>query len=208
MAATVGASSPGAGCLRSLRDDGWLSAALGRLAGGAFSPLLPALTGAAVAVVLLAVGIGQLGGISLFAPVAALLLAGVGAGHPHDGRWDWAAPLLLRGTEYLYVFAVGLSAEVAQPLLFVLVAALAARDWTRGRPCSGGFPGGRGQAQDWTARAMLGWDGRMLVLALGAVLGLLPFAFGLLAGYVWVLNGWSLTSRWLATEVVDHRRGA
>lgn len=204
MATSERAGSLKPACLRELRDDGWVSSALGRLAGGALAPVLPAVVGAAVAVVLLGAGIGQLGGVSLFAPVAALLLAGVGAGHPHDGRWDWTVPPLLRGTEYLYCFAVGLSPDVPQPLPFVLVAALAARDWVRSRPWSAP----PGWSEGWPARAMLGWDGRMLVLAAGGVLGVLPFAFGVLAGYLWVLTAWSVADRWLATEPGDAHSGA
>ncbi|MDS1269737.1 DUF5941 domain-containing protein [Lipingzhangella sp. LS1_29] len=200
IVSAAGPETPDRLSLRELRDDGWLSTALGRLAAGAFAPLLPAVTGSTVAVVLLAVGIGPLGGVSLLAPVAALLLAGVGAAHAHDGRWDWAVPLLLRGTEYLYVLALGFGAGVPLPLPFALVAALAARDWARGCPSQPRGPDGLGIA-------MLGWDGRMLVLAVGGMLDALPFAFGLLAGYLWVLNVWAVGSRWLDTELGDGRAG-
>ncbi|CAM3633730.1 hypothetical protein GCM10009799_26020 [Nocardiopsis rhodophaea] len=182
--------------LRDLRDDGHLSVALGRLAAGALPPLLPALAGALVVGVLLLAGLGRLSGITLFAPAAALLLAGVASGHPHDGRFDWMVPPVLRGTEYLYLLALGYGSGVPGPLVFVLLTAVVLhhRDAVR-RPGCGVRP------PAWITRAMLGWDGRMLLIACGGVLGWLPFAYGVLAGYLVVLLVGEATRSWLATPV-------
>lgn len=190
----MGSPDPAAAVdLRSLRDDGYLSRGLGRLAAGALPPLPPAAVGALVTAVLALAGFGQLGGITLFAPAAALLLAGVGAGHRHDGRADWLVPPILRGTEYLYLAALGDGFAVPGPLMFLLLAAVVAQHCdTAARLRCGVRP------VPWVASAMLGWDGRMLLLAIGAMLGWLPFAYGLLAGYLWVLCGWTAITRWLA----------
>ncbi|MDA8370088.1 MAG: DUF5941 domain-containing protein [Nocardiopsaceae bacterium] len=182
--------------LRFLRDDGHLSAGLGRFAAGALPPLLPALGGAMVVGVLLLSGLGRLSGITLFAPVAALLLAGVASGHPHQGRFDWMVPPVLRGTEYLYLLSLGSGADVPEPLVFALVTAVALHhcDAVHRARCGARPPA-------WVMRAMLGWDGRMLLIAIGGVLGWLPFAYGVLAGYLTVLLVWETATSWLATPV-------
>ncbi|MFC7327488.1 DUF5941 domain-containing protein [Marinactinospora rubrisoli] len=182
--------------LRVLRDDGHLATALGRLTGDALPPLLPTVTGAAVTLVLLLAGLGEVSGITLFAPAAVLLLSGVAAGHPHDGRFDWMAPPVLRATEYLYLLALGHQAGVPGPLVYVLLTTVALHHgdvvhrtrWAAGPPA-------------WVMRAMLGWDGRMLLVAAGGMLGWLPFTYGLLAGYLTVLLVWETTTSWLATPV-------
>ncbi len=54
---------------------------------------------------------------------------------------------------------------------------------------------------------MLGWDGRMLVIAAGGAMGWFPFAYGLLLGYLTVLLVWETATSWLAapvTTVADH----
>ncbi|TQN30383.1 hypothetical protein FHX37_0260 [Haloactinospora alba] len=186
------------------RDDGHLGSALGILAAGALPPLLPAVVGAGATCALLAAGLGNLTGITLFAPVALLLLAGLASRHPHDGRSDWMVPPILRGTEYLYLLALGYGAGVAEPLVFVLIAAvvLRHRDVAHRARCGVAPP-------LWARRAALGWDGRMALAALGGVLGWAPFVYGALAGYVLVLLGAESAVSWCATPVTtatDRRR--
>ncbi len=184
------------GDVRFFRDDGYLGSALGWLVAGAVPPLLPALGGASIAVTLLVVGLGRDSGITLFAPVVALLLSGVASGHPHDGRVDWMVPPILRGTEYGYLLALGHGSDVPGPLVFALLAAVAVhhRDLTCRARC-----GVRPPARNVGAR--LGWDGRMLVVALGGVLGWLPFVYGVLASYLVALLVWQSWTGWLATPV-------
>ena len=57
----------------------------------------------------------------------------------------------------------------------------------------------------WIAKAGLGWEGRMLVGALGAVFGVEVFAFAVLAVYLWVLFGWESLTGWVAA--VQHENG-
>ena len=58
-------------------------------------PLPPALTGLAAVCVLAVLGLRDIPGFLLLAPVAAMLLAAVGSGHRHDGRLDWIVPVLI-----------------------------------------------------------------------------------------------------------------
>ncbi|TDQ51915.1 DUF5941 domain-containing protein [Actinorugispora endophytica] len=182
--------------LRFLRDDGHLSAGIGTLVQGALPPFLPALAGILVMGVLLATGLGDLTGITLFAPAAALLLSGVASGHPHDGRFDWIVPPLLRGAEYLYLLALGYGAGVPGPMVFALIAVVVLHHASAVRRARCGVP-----PSEWAMRAMLGWDGRMLVVAAGGVMGWFPFAYGLLAGYLAVVLVWESATSWLATPV-------
>ncbi|QBI52467.1 DUF5941 domain-containing protein [Streptomonospora litoralis] len=184
--------------LRFLRDDGHVSTALGRLAAGGLPPLLPTLAGALVAGVLMLTGLHQLSGITLFAPVAALLLSGVASGHPHDGRFDRLVPPLLRATEYLYLLALGYGSGVPLPLVFALLTAVALHHADAVHRTRTGL-----RPSAWVMRAMLGWDGRMLVAAVGGALGWLPFIYGVLTGYLAVLLVWEATTSWLAAPIAE-----
>ncbi|WP_017570846.1 DUF5941 domain-containing protein [Nocardiopsis halotolerans] len=187
--------------LRLLRDDGHISLLLGRIAPGAVPPLLTVLTGLLVATTLLAAGHGRLAGITLFAPVAALLLSGLASGHPHDGRFDWLVPPVLRVTEYGYLAVLGLASGVPGPLVFVLLMTVACHhgdDATR--PTVGVERPARGAA--------LGWDGRMLVVAVGGALHALAAAYGILAGYLAVLLVREAARTWSATPVANVRASA
>lgn len=154
------------------RDDGPLARWLGRPVRGQLVPLPPALTGLAAASVLAVLGLRDLPGLLLLAPVVAMLLAAVGSSHPHDGRLDWIVPALLQAGQYVYIIAVGFASAVPAAVIFVLCALIALHYADRA-----------GRAQ---ARAALGWEGRMLAVGLGAALGVATFAYLVLAAYV----GW------------------
>ncbi|MFV2197032.1 DUF5941 domain-containing protein [Nocardiopsis sp. LOL_012] len=186
--------------LRVLRDDGHLCTLLGRAAPGAVAPLLPALTGLLVVGTLLAAVRGELAGITLFAPVAALLLSGPSSGHPHDGRFDRLVPLVLRATEYGYLAVLGLASGVPGPLVFVLLVVVACHH--RDGVCRPAVGVAR---PAWVRRAALGWDGRMLVLAVGGAFGALTPAYGVLAAYLAVLLVREAVRSWSATPVTEVR---
>jgi hypothetical protein len=83
-----------------------------------------------------------------------MLLAALGARHPHGGRADWLVPPLLLVGEGIFLAALGFS-RVWLPVIFALLAAvvihhtdIAYRAWS-GRPI--------------VRRPRLGWDGRMLL---------------------------------------------
>ncbi len=175
------------------RDDGRLAGWLGRPVRGQLVPLPPALTGLAAVCVLAALGLRDLPGFLLIAPVIAMLLAAVGSSHPHDGRLDWIVPVVLQVGQYIYIAAVGSATGVPAPVIFALCAVLAVR-----------YEDLAGHAQ---RHAALGWDGRMIVAGLGAALGIATFAYLLLAAYVGVLSsarkpgqaGWQ---RWRRPPVI------
>ncbi len=184
--------------LRGLRDDGPLCRLLGRLAPGAAPPLPTAAAAALVVLVLLAADRGQPAGITLFAPVAALLLSGTASRHPHGGRYDRFVPPVLRATEYTYLTVVGLATGVPGPLVFVLLMTVAChhRDDAVRPPV--------GVTRSRRARASaLGWDGRMLVVAAGSALHVLTPVYGILAGYLAVLLVAEAVRTWSATPVAD-----
>ncbi|OOC57281.1 hypothetical protein NOSIN_17625 [Nocardiopsis sinuspersici] len=189
--------------MRILRDDSRLSRLLGGIAPGAVPPLLSALTGALVVGTLLAADQGRLAGITLFAPVAALLLSGLASGHPHDGRFDRLVPPVLRLTEYGYLSVLGLASGVPGPLVFVLLVVVVChhRD-EAARPAAGTV------RPESVRAAALGWDGRMLVTAVGGAFHTLTPVYGILAGYLAVLLVREAVRTWSATPVADVRAGA
>jgi hypothetical protein len=124
-------------------------------------------------------------------PIEVMMLAALGAWHPHDGPLDWLVPALLLTGEGLYLAALGLSRSVAPWLVFALLAAVIARHLDlacRARA-------GRGLLDD---KFGLGWEGRMLVAGAAAVAGVVPLAYAVLAGYLWLLFSWDFLSGWLA----------
>lgn len=184
--------------LRLLRDDSHIGVLLGRIVPGLAPPLLTAVAAAVVVLVLIAADGGQLTGITLFAPVAALLLSGLASGHPHDGRYDWLVPPVLRVTEYSYLAVVGLASGVPGPLVFVLLITVVChhRDDVA-RPAVGV------SRPVWVRRAALGWDGRMLVIAVGGAFSALTTAYGILAAYLAILLVREAVRTWSATPVTD-----
>ncbi|MEV5569140.1 DUF5941 domain-containing protein [Spirillospora sp. NPDC052269] len=168
--------------LRAYRDDGPICVALGTLPRGHLPPLPGALVALAVSAVLLATGVGEQHSLALFAPVAVLLLTGLASGHAHTGRLDWLVPPTIRAIEYGYLAVLGFAQSVPAPLIFVLLGVLAFHHYdTVYRTRQGFWPA------DWLFPAGLGWEGRMLVVALFGLSGFLPFAYAALAAYLGVL---------------------
>jgi hypothetical protein len=182
--------------LAAYRDDGVVSRWLGRLVQGRLPPLPPVLVGLFVTCVLTALGLENLPGILVLTPVEAMLLAGLGACHPHDGRLDWLVPALLEAGECVFLAALGFSHRVPAALVFALLAGLIMRHLDvayRARS-------GRGIPAD---RFGLGWDGRMLLAGLAAMIGIVPLVYAALSGYLLVLFCWDFLSGWLHPTVGD-----
>ncbi|HUK68622.1 MAG TPA: DUF5941 domain-containing protein [Streptosporangiaceae bacterium] len=188
------------------RDDGVVAQSLGGFVDGQLPPLLPAIVGVTVTVILSAVGVAHLRGLMVLAPVVAMALAGLGSGHPHDGSLDWLVPPLLQVGEYVFLAALALAWHVPIPLLFALVGIIALHHYDIVYRVGRGPIGRAAAAPDttpvsvpprWIARAGLGWEGRMLVAAVGAILGVEVFAFAALAVYLWVLFGWESVTGWI-----------
>jgi Family of unknown function (DUF5941) len=187
---------PGYDGLAGYRDDGVVSRWLGRMVQGRLPPLPPVLVGLFVTCVLTALGLGNLPGILVLTPVEAMLLAGLGACHPHDGRLDWLVPALLEAGECVFLAALGFSHRVPAPLVFAVLAGLILRHLDvayRARA-------GRGIRAD---RFGLGWDGRMLLAGVAAMIGIVPFVYAALSGYLLVLFCWDFLSGWLHPTVRD-----
>jgi hypothetical protein len=185
------AAWPEDGVLPAYRDDGALSSWIGALVDGRLPPLPPILVGLLVTGVLAALGLGNLPGILVLTPVEAMMLAALGARHPHDGRLDWLAPALLLTGEGVFLAALGLARGVTPWLVFALLAAVVVRhaDLACRARAGLGIP-----ADIWG----LGWEGRMLLAGVAAVAGIVPFAYAALSGYLWLLFIWDSLSGWLA----------
>ena len=185
------------GGLAAYRGDGAVSRWLGGLVQGRLPPLPPVLVGLLVTCVLAALGLGNLPGILVLTPVEAMLLASLGACHPHDGRLDWLVPALLQTGECIFLAALGFSRHVPAAVVFALLAAVTMRHVDLAYRARSGH----GIAAD---RFGLGWDGRMLLAGVAAVAGIAPLAYAVLAGYLWLLFCWDFLSGWLLTTVGDH----
>jgi hypothetical protein len=178
------------GELAAYRGDGAPSRWVGGLVQGRLPPLPPVFVGLLVTCVLAALGLGNLPGMLVLTPIEAMMLAALGAWHPHDGRLDWLVPALLMAGECVFLAALGFSRHVAAALVFALLAAVIMRHVDlafRART-------GRGVAADVSG---LGWDGRMLLAGIAAVAGIVPFAYTVVSGYLWLLFSWDFFSRWL-----------
>ncbi len=203
----MAAAPPSDGVLLSYRDDGIIAQSLGGFVDGQLPPLLPAVVGVTVTVILSAVGVAHLRGLMVLAPVVAMALAGLGSGHPHDGRLDWLVPPLLQIGEYVFLAALALAWHVPIPLLFALVGIIALHHYDIVYRVGRG-PVGRAATPvsappRWIAKAGLGWEGRMLVAAIGAMLGIEVFAFAALAVYLWVLFGRESVTGWIGAVQRD-----
>lgn len=176
------------------RDDGPLSRGMGALVSGQLPPLPALIAGAFVTGVLLLIGVAGSDGLAVFAPAVTLLLAGPGSSHPHDGRFDWLVPPVLRLIEYTFIAAIGFAHDVPPVLIFALLGALAFHHYDliyRLRQ--------RVYPPPWLSTFGLGWDGRMIVVSLVALTGFVTGGFALLALYLWGLFGWESLTCWLAT---------
>jgi len=176
--------------LNAYRGDGMLARWFGLLVQGRLVPLPPVLVGLLVTCVLAGLGLSNLSGVLLLTPIEAMMLAALGAWHPHDGRLDWLVPTLLTAGECVFLAALGLSRHVTGALIFALLAAVLIRHIDLAYRARAGY----GLLVD---RFGLGWEGRMLLVAIAAIAGILPFAFALLSGYLWLLFCWEFLSGWL-----------
>ncbi|WP_344855398.1 DUF5941 domain-containing protein [Planomonospora alba] len=173
------------------RDDGVPSRVMGALVAGQLPPLPPALVGMFVTGVLLSIGVAGTDDLAVFAPAVALLLTGPGSSHPHDGRLDWLVPPILRLTEYGFTAAVGFAHGVPPWLVFALLGAVVFHHYDVVNRVREGL-----RPPLWLAAAGLGWDGRMLLIALGGITGQVVPVFVLLALYLWGLFGWEGFTCW------------
>jgi hypothetical protein len=120
-----GTGQPGAGAVLRSRDDGTLARWFGSLVRGQLMPLPPALLALAAVAMLAHLGLRDLPGLLILAPALVMLVAAPGASHRHDGRFDWLAPAVLQGAQFVYIAALGFAVGVPAPITFLLCAAVA-----------------------------------------------------------------------------------
>jgi len=179
--------------LAAYRGDGVLASWVGALVDGRLPPLPPLLAGLLVTGVLAALGLENLPGILVLTPLEAMMLAALGARHPHDGRLDWLVPALLLAGEGVFLAALGLARHVTPWVVFALLAAVLVRHVDlacRARA-------GQGIEADVLG---LGWEGRMLLAGVAATAGIVPFAYAVLSGYLWLLFIRDFLTGWLGPD--------
>ncbi|WP_217370340.1 DUF5941 domain-containing protein [Nonomuraea antri] len=175
------------------RDDGALSRSMGLLVAGQLPPLPPVVAGTFVTGVLLLIGVAASDGLAVFAPAVTLLLAGPGSSHPHDGRLDWLVPPILRLIEYSFIAAVAFAHGISPVLIFLVLGAMAFHHYDLVyRIRQHVYP------PPWLSTFGLGWDGRMMLVALAAISGWVTTGYVVLAVYLWCLFGWESLTCWLA----------
>lgn len=175
------------------RDDGGIAKAMGAVVAGQLPPLPPAVAGAFVTGVLLAVGVAESAALAIFTPIVTVLLIGPGSSHAHDGRLDWLVPPILRLVEYGFVVSVGFAWSVPAPVVFALLAAVLFHHYDLVQRVRR-----RVYPPPWLATAGLGWEGRMLLVAFAALAEAVTACFVLLAGYLWCLFLWESVTCWAA----------
>ncbi|MEU4234918.1 DUF5941 domain-containing protein [Nonomuraea sp. NPDC026600] len=189
--------------LLAYRDDGPLVHALaGRLGKGI--PPVPATLIALVAIVAITVaGVLKPGPILLVPPLLLLLLVLPTAPRDHLGRLDWLTPPLLRGTEFLTIIVVGLAADVPKWLLFVLVYVVGYHTYdTVYRTRQSIWP------PAWVFHAGLGWELRLLIIGVGAALGVLTPVLAVLTAYLFVLFAVESVTSWVRLDKASAQAGA
>jgi hypothetical protein len=165
------------------RDDGALARWAGQLVRGNIVPLPPICAAVGAVALLAALGLGGLPAMVAPAPVMALLLAAPGSAHPHDGRADWLAPILLALGQYMYLAGLGFGRQVPGPLVFALCAMTAA--WYAGLARPSPALGTRsGKARPVGG---LGWESRMFVVTFAAIVGIANVGYLGLSVYLGVL---------------------
>jgi hypothetical protein len=171
------------------RDDGALARLVGRLgarAGVRVPPLPSAGLAALAGLVLLGVVAGAPGGGvgaaaragCVVATDVCLCVAALAGRQPHDGGLDWFVPAALRAAELTVIVAVAVAGGVPLPVLYALVAVLALFHYDLAARVNRA-------SSPLVARALgLGWDGRLLVLAVAGVGGVAVPVFVVLVGWL------------------------
>jgi hypothetical protein len=90
----------------------------------------------------------------------------------------------------VFLGALGLARQVTPWVVFALLAAVLVRHVDLACRARAGL----GLEADVLG---LGWEGRMLLAGVAATVGLVPFAYAALAGYLWLLFIWEFFTVWL-----------
>jgi len=197
-----GGSLAASATLLRLRDDGALARALGALVRGNLLPLPPAILSLAAVSALALLGLHGLPGALTIGPAIVMLLAAPGSANSHGGRFDWLVPVLLLGTQVLYLAAAGEGERVPGPVIFALVAALLVRYAELASPGRPVFLTRPRRHLGWGREygTELGWEGRVLFAGVAAALGIATVGYLALTAYLAVLVGAKVVRSCLAPE--------
>ncbi|RVX38259.1 hypothetical protein EDD27_0552 [Nonomuraea polychroma] len=189
--------------LLAYRDDGPLTHMVAPRLGRGLPPV-PATLAALLTVTALAVtGLLQPGPILLVPVAICLLLILPTAPSDHLGRFDWLTPPLLRGTEFLAIIAIGLAADAPKWLLFVLVYVVGYHTYdTVYRTRQSIWP------PAWVFHAGLGWEVRLLIIGVGAALGIVTPVLAVLTAYLFVLFAVESVTSWVRLDKASAQAGA
>ncbi|GAB1689055.1 hypothetical protein KRM28CT15_08580 [Krasilnikovia sp. M28-CT-15] len=160
------------------------------LALAAAAALVPAVLSVVLLVATPPVGVSR---VALAVAAVLVLGAGLAARAPHDGPLDWLVPAALRAAEYLTVVAVSLVGGVSTPVTYALLFALALRHYDVTARMEKAAPAAAATG------AVLGWDGRVLLLTVAGVAGLATDVEAVLA--LWVAGA-------VVVQAVVDRRAA
>jgi phosphatidylglycerophosphate synthase len=133
---------------------------------------------AGVAALAAAAAVAFPGRITLIVAGLLALGAGLAARDAHAGPLDWLVPAALRASEYLLVVAVALVGSVPPPVCYLLLFMLALRHYDVTARMEKGAPGSP------AVGALLGWDGRVVLLVVAALAGVATLGTAVLAGAV------------------------
>jgi hypothetical protein len=176
-AAAVAPAARPAGTLELYRDDGPLARALGVTLGRALrlpAAILALLAALPVFVAIALEGSGASHALAAAVVAWAVLLGGASSGRPHDGRFRWAVPPLLRALDYAgLLWIASLASSGAVDGAFALLGALAFRHYDlvyRVRHQAAEPPA-------WVGVVAGGWEGRLIAGCVLLSAGALPAGF-------------------------------
>ncbi|WP_214411956.1 DUF5941 domain-containing protein [Sphaerisporangium fuscum] len=183
--------------LLAYRDDGPLVALLR----GKMGPGLPPVPAALVALLAVAaIGVAGLldagtGPIMLLPVLVMVVLVVPSAARDHLGRFDWLVPPLIRGAEFLTILVLGLAAGSPKWLLYVLIYVVGYHTYdTVYRTRQSIWPA------PWVFQAGLGWEVRLLLLGVGAALGLMTWVVAVMCVYLGVLFAVESITSWVGLD--------
>ncbi|MEU8202147.1 DUF5941 domain-containing protein [Streptosporangium sp. NPDC049046] len=181
--------------LLAYRDDGPLVTLLRDKVGPGLPPV-PATLAALLAIIAMAVtGILVEGPILLVPALVMIVLVLPTAARDHLGKLDWLAPPLIRGTEFLTIILVGLAVDAPKWLLYVLIYVIGYHTYdTVYRTRQSIWPA------PWVFRAGLGWELRLLIISVGAVLGVMTWVLAALTLYLGVLFAVESVTSWVGLD--------
>jgi hypothetical protein len=180
------------------RDDGPLSALLGRAFAGRVPAVLVLLAGLVPLVAAVAITGADASDGLLGAVIAWLVLCGGASSRtlPREHR-RWAVPVLVRLGEYMTLVWIGaIAGPDTYPATYALLAALAFRHYDlvyRLRHRAEVPP-------RWLNLLALGWEGRLIMAYVLLLLGALPAAFFVWAGLLAVVEISETVAAWRAFE--------